>query len=878
MRSYRLFLLPILTVIFIVGAISPLLGQSETIVTIGVPGWMTDVFRDDLFDPFEAQHPGVKVVVVPAGDDVYYPSAGWNIEEHLDGAQKYASYADVVYATGYNLSVEATRSGYFLDLAPLINSDPTFDTNDFFPKIWQSVQWDGGIWYIPASASVQLLLYDANAFDDAGLTYPDANWTLDNLVTAARALTVYDADGDVDVPGFQGYGSGMFLYSLIGQGVYDASVIPSTPKFDHPDLPALLEQWRALQKEIAPEGNFDYNKVPLMLNSPWQLINPMPDSEQKWAASLLPGGMAGLDVQGFAVSGGTQNPELAYALAVFTSSSPEVVNRFFGNTPARRSLVGVEAEDSPFIASEVPEEVQTLIDQAVENAIPTSELRYQDYIDTALNGGTEGTEVVDIPAALQQAEVDALKALETAAARRTTATVYVSTPVPTPSFGADQIVLRFGLSLFSSEIPQRDEWDRLIQEFLVINPSVGNIDIQTQFYEQADLDKLDCYYQPYNMVPSMTQSDFLNLDPFMDADPAFDRNDFIGTVLTQVQRDNQTWAYPIVVQPSILWYDSDLFSKAGVVSPEQGWTVDGFRDALEMVRSSLDDADDPVFAPNSFGNNYLLLLMAAYGGIPYDYRTTPPTINFTDPTTVEAIRQVLDLAKDGYIAYQKLSGNGGMIGGSNTPIVDDTLSTSSWRFQNRSNPDFQDSYRLANFPRGNQLIPVAYGVGAAYIQDHAQNPEACYNWIATIAQRPDLFGGMPARLSQINDPTIMAAQGEDVTALYQGFVETFENPNTIAFPGQYGGSSSFSDYVEPMWLNKAFDHYVLEEGNLETDLAEAETLSNAYRECASVIPEIDPSQLTTPEESTAYYRQFTDCAVTVDPSMKETFSYYYEEE
>jgi hypothetical protein len=173
---------------------------------------------------------------------------------------------------------------------------------------------------------------------------------------------------------------------------------------------------------------------------------------------------------------------------------------------------------------------------------------------------------------------------------------------------------------------------------------------------------------------------------------------------------------------------------------------------------------------------------------------------------------------------------------------------------------------------------VAYGVGAAYIQDHAQNPEACYNWIVTIAKQPDLFGGMPARLSQINDPTITATQGDDVTALYQGFVETFENPNTIAFPGQYGGSSSFSDYVEPMWLNQAFDRYVLGEGNLETDLAEAETLAKASRECASLIPELDPSQLTTPEESTAYYRQFTDCAVAVDPSMKETFSYYYEEE
>jgi hypothetical protein len=81
-----------------------------------------------------------------------------------------------------------------------------------------------------------------------------------------------------------------------------------------------------------------------------------------------------------------------------------------------------------------------------------------------------------------------------------------------------------------------------------------------------------------------------------------------------------------------------------------------------------------------------------------------------------------------------------------------------------------------------------------------------------------------------------------------------------------------------MWLNKAFDNYVLEDGDLESDLAEAQTMAMAYRDCASVIPDPDPTQLTTPEESMAFYRQYTDCAIKIDPGMKDTFSYYYTEE
>jgi hypothetical protein len=56
------------------------------------------------------------------------------------------------------------------------------------------------------------------------------------------------------------------------------------------------------------------------------------------------------------------------------------------------------------------------------------------------------------------------------------------------------------------------------------------------------------------------------------------------------------------------------------------------------------------------------MLIAAYGGLPFDYRTDPPTLNFTDPATVEAIRQVLDLAKADLIQYETLTMNTGLGG------------------------------------------------------------------------------------------------------------------------------------------------------------------------------------------------------------------------
>src|SRR3982750_1646334 len=91
--------LTLLTVMLIMvgAAVSPILGQGDTIITITAPGWVSRVFSHELFEPFEAQHPGVKVVVADPGQDYYYPSAAEDIDKHLDGSPKYATYADVLY-------------------------------------------------------------------------------------------------------------------------------------------------------------------------------------------------------------------------------------------------------------------------------------------------------------------------------------------------------------------------------------------------------------------------------------------------------------------------------------------------------------------------------------------------------------------------------------------------------------------------------------------------------------------------------------------------------------------------------------------------------------------------------------------------------------
>ncbi len=878
-------LLSFLIISLVIAILVPtLVAQDNSIIlTVALPEWVTSNIEDDVFADFEAENPGVKVVVNTIGNDnIFFSAAAYGVEEHLDAAATFASAADVLFVNNYNLSVEGTRAGYFLDLSPLTAGDPTLNSDDFLPAAWNNFQWDRGIWAIPITADMTLLIYDKTAFDEAGLAYPDADWTIDDLANADDALSERDADGNIIKPGFYTFSNNkvLLIRSLLGHNLYDETVVPNIPMLNTPDVVALLDQWVAYQKDgllggSEPGEGFDINEVPIRIDQSFALYSFGTNATQERAAALLPGGGAGLTANGFAVSSGTQYPEQAYELAKFISNNIRLVNSFFSERPARESLVGAEDPDNIAFRPPYSPEDQAVIDQAFQNGLSYSDLQFTDYVNDVLNRMND--EEIDAQSALQEAELRAIENLQAASDRRATTVVIVPTPVPTPVLSAGQVSLNFNITAFTSPLPNQEHWNQLVEEFTSSDPEVRQIVLSTDFGTSlTDIATThDCFMLPYNATSSNDITTVLSLDPFIDADFEFDKNDLVGNVLTQLSRDNKIWAYPLNVQPQILWYDTAKFAEAGVPEPENGWTVDAFSDALRSLKISPDDPA-PFVPQNSISASYILMLIAAYGGIPMDYSTTPPTINFTDPANVEAIRQVLDLAKDGYIEYSQLAtlGGGGFGGELSYLIYNDTLNQLSFRF-NMSEEDSEGEsvYGLTTFPTGTQYTPVAYDIGTAYISATSQNPEACYRWISKIAQNPDLFGAMPARRSQISDPSIATLQGEDLSAFYNTIDQQLQAPNEVEFPSPFAGvdNSAIGNFVLQIWLNRAFDRYVLEDGDLDLELADAEMFAKAYADCIAVIPAYDPASMTSIQEQINFVRQYLECATKVDPSLESFF-------
>ena len=154
--------------------------DGQTILQIAVPDNIGEQLQNGLLDQFAAANPGIQVQVIETGGGRFgFFGGSGDVGAYLDGIKDQVSQADVVLINTSDVTPESTRAGYFLDLSPLVAVDNSLNVNDFYQPVWNSYQWDGGIWALPVAANVSVLLYDPAAFDNANLNYPTE--LVDNL-------------------------------------------------------------------------------------------------------------------------------------------------------------------------------------------------------------------------------------------------------------------------------------------------------------------------------------------------------------------------------------------------------------------------------------------------------------------------------------------------------------------------------------------------------------------------------------------------------------------------------------------------------------------------------------------------------------------------
>ncbi|MFO7321405.1 MAG: sugar ABC transporter substrate-binding protein [Chloroflexota bacterium] len=178
-------------------ALGPAMAQDAPIITISTWAGVDEAAEfQEIIDEINANTTEYQIVHQPIPAD-YYTVVQTQLAAPGSGA-------DMYWMDQNNMALKA--EGVFMDLsACLANAEPgsAGDLSDYYPSILAVNEYEGGIYGLPWIAQPVVTYYNRALFEAAGLEEPTADWTWDDFMEYARALTLdTDGDGETDQWGF----------------------------------------------------------------------------------------------------------------------------------------------------------------------------------------------------------------------------------------------------------------------------------------------------------------------------------------------------------------------------------------------------------------------------------------------------------------------------------------------------------------------------------------------------------------------------------------------------------------------------------------------------------------------------------------------------
>jgi multiple sugar transport system substrate-binding protein len=320
---------------------------------------------DAIIAAFEAENPNINIEPQTASFDDYFTS----LQTQIAGGT-----APDTFELNYENFVTYARSGALLDLGAA-----GIDTSRYYPLALEGFQ-DGGTQYgLPATFSDVVLIYNKTLFDEAGLDYPSADWTWDDYLVAAEALT--DADAGI-YGGFQPVSFFEFYKSLAQAGgeFFDAD---GNAAFNS-EAGVAAAEWLTSKPgtvmptlaEIGGTPDFDTNlfqsgRLAMWHNGIWQ-FNGLNESGVDYDIAVEPGmeqQANAVFMNGVVASADTEHAEAAAKWIEFFTSSPTTVETRLASSwelPA----VNDEAAFASYLEITPPENRQAVLDALDNIALP----------------------------------------------------------------------------------------------------------------------------------------------------------------------------------------------------------------------------------------------------------------------------------------------------------------------------------------------------------------------------------------------------------------------------------------------------------------------------------------------------------------------------
>ncbi len=306
--------------------VAALLGVSLAQTTItwsfwGDPGELPPFHA--IIKAFEAQHPDIKVKIEHAPWSSYFTKLDTELAAHAG--------PDVMFLT--NVPTYAAR-GVLEPLDSYVKKSnfPIDQYNQEFFKIFRA---NGHLYGFPRDNDTAVLYYNKNAFDAAGLSYPDKSWKWTDLLNAAQKLTK-KTGSHVDRYGIALEDNNWPVFVVENGGkIFDDNVHPTKFLLGKPKALEALQFYGDLinKYHVAPSFQemsqiggttqlFASGQAAMTITNAARLGTFEKIKNFKWGVAMLPAGPTGIRVDGaggagFVMSTYSKHKDAAWTLLQF---------------------------------------------------------------------------------------------------------------------------------------------------------------------------------------------------------------------------------------------------------------------------------------------------------------------------------------------------------------------------------------------------------------------------------------------------------------------------------------------------------------------------------------------------------------------------------
>ena len=834
----------------------------------------------DLVATFEEENPDIDIRLVSSNDILELNAVGGG-EFPDDAEDRMVRNADVINGGIVGFSADAVDRGLILDLTPLIDGDSSFNRSDYWPGL---IPDNSAIAVVPTNMNFNLIFYDKDKFDAAGVDYPQAGWSWDEFRQVAQALKIASGD-EVEQWGFiQPFLNPIpYVEGQLDRPIIDTTTDPPTARYEDDDVAQAVQWYIDLyqtddllpyfpqedQDDIAnfqpPEG---FQLVEDGKAAMWEDFSgafgfragggdnigvaPFPSNGDSASTPLF--------VDGIAISAGTANPNAAWRWVSFLSTQEQPDFGFGSRTqlPVRQSV----AESSGFW-DDVEPSLGEALRYGVTHGLQANATGYEELF-------TAVTEILDNDEALDVALAEAQQNAETSISDEDSAEVVESFSVVASReeevASADATTITFVTLGSGFDLGQYRD---IAAEFTAQNPDIVVEIRPPDFTADAgaiDLpvvaENADCFQWFSEIQDPDAQAAILPIDAFIDADADFDRDDFFPALAEQFTYQGQLWGIPASITPVIIEYNRNLFDAAGVDYPSPDWTLDQFTELAIAITEGDGEFKTYGFVPDAFENNILLLMLERRGASLIDNGQEPPNMTLNNAETAAALRWYADMhtqlgVKPAFITDPSdFASNQGAFA-DRDGIID----------EGRAGMWTEFGLGGGGFGLGDRssmnigYAPIPSGDGGAgltpadgyFISAETPNRRECWEWLKFVSASPDIVTGLPGRQSVAQSAEYRNSVGAEKADAYLASIETMGDAESTIFR-LFSGDNDWMG-VGTFWLGRAHQQVIDDEATVEEALDNAQLLFDSYRNCV-----IANDAFSDPDKQ-------NDCLKEADPSL-----------